>query len=293
MPLGASSNQQDLESELAGLLGRARRHHSPCGGGQIVWHEWSAAGSAALPLVLLHGGSGSWTHWLRNIDTLVATGRRVLVPDLPGFGDSALPPDGRDADAMPDVLEQGLQQLIGQAPCDLVGFSFGAMVAALLSQQHAHRVARLVLIAPPGLGCPAIEPIRPRAWRHLQTPAQRLAAHTHNLREIMLHHEASITALACQLQQLNAERDRLPHRRLSRTDRAAQALLQVRCPVHVLYGEQDRYYLGQTQKIEAVLRGCPGFVQMRAIADAGHWVQFERPEPFHAALLTMLDRDTP
>ena len=241
-------------------------------------------------MVLLHGGSGSWTHWLRNIQALVASGRRLLVPDLPGFGDSALPPDGRDADAMPAVLEQGLQQLLGQAPCDLVGFSFGAMVAALLSQQHAHRVARLVLIGPPGLGRPTLEPIALRAWRHLQTPAQRLAAHTHNLREIMLHHEASITPLACQLQQLNAERDRLPHRRMSRTDRAAQALLQVRCPVHVLYGEHDRYYRGQTQQIEAVLRGCPGFVQMQPIADAGHWVQFERPGPFHAALLGVLDR---
>jgi pimeloyl-ACP methyl ester carboxylesterase len=248
---------------------------------------------AALPLVLLHGGSGSWTHWLRNLDTLVAGGRRVLVPDLPGFGDSALPPDGRDADAMPVVLEQGLQQLIGQAPCELVGFSFGAMVAALLSQEQAHRVARLVLIAPPGVGRPTLEPIAPRAWRHLQAPAQRLAMHTHNLREIMLHHEASITPLACQLQQLNAERDRLPHRRLSRTDRAAQALRQVHCPVHVLYGEQDRYYRGQTQQIEAVLRSCPGFVQMQSIADAGHWVQFERPGPFHAALLGVLDRAAP
>ncbi len=248
---------------------------------------------AALPLVLLHGGSGSWTHWLRNLDTLVASGRRVLVPDLPGFGDSALPPDGRDADAMPVVLEQGLQQLIGQAPCELVGFSFGAMVAALLSQEQAHRVARLVLIAPPGLGRPTLEPIAPRAWRHLQAPAQRLAMHTHNLREIMLHHEASITPLACQLQQLNAERDRLPHRRLSRTDRAAQALRQVHCPVHVLYGEQDRYYRGQTRQIEAVLRSCPGFVQMQSIADAGHWVQFERPGPFHAALLGVLDRAAP
>jgi pimeloyl-ACP methyl ester carboxylesterase len=291
--LPGPSSDQDLHSELARLLGRARRHHSPCGDGQIVWHEWSAPVPAALPLVLLHGGSGSWTHRLRNLDALVASGRRVLVPDLPGFGDSALPPDGRDADAMPVVLEQGLQQLIGQAPCELVGFSFGAMVAALLSQEQAHRVARLVLIAPPGLGRPTLESIAPRAWRHLQAPAQRLAMHTHNLREIMLHHEASITPLACQLQQLNAERDRLPHRRLSRTDRAAQALQQVHCPVHVLYGEHDRYYRGQTQQIEAVLRGCPGFVQMQSIADAGHWVQFERPGPFHAALLGVLDRAAP
>jgi pimeloyl-ACP methyl ester carboxylesterase len=63
--------------------------------------------------------------------------------------------------------------------------------------------------------------------------------------------------------------------------------------VHVLYGEHDRYYRGQTQQIEAVLRGCPGFVQMQPIADAGHWVQFERPGPFHAALLGVLDRAAP
>jgi len=289
----APPSNQDLHSELARLLGRARRHYTPCGDGQLVWHEWSAPAPAALPLVLLHGGSGSWTHWLRNLDDLVASGRRLLVPDLPGFGDSALPPGGRDADAMPDVLEQGLHQLIGQASCELVGFSFGAMVAALLSQQHAHRVARLVLIAPPGLGRPALEPIAPRGWRHLESPAQRLAMHTHNLREIMLHHEASITPLACQLQQLNAERDRLPHRRLSRTDRAAQALRQVLCPVHLLYGEHDRYYRGQTQEIEAVLRGCPGFVQMQSIADAGHWAQFERPEAFRACVLAVLERAIP
>ena len=40
-------------------------------------------------MLLLHGGSGSWTHWLRNIQPLVDAGRQVLVPDLPGFGDSA------------------------------------------------------------------------------------------------------------------------------------------------------------------------------------------------------------
>ena len=64
----------------------------------------------------------------------------------------------------------------------------------------------------------------------------------------------------------------------------------MRCPVHLLYGEHDRYYRGQTQEIEAVLRGCPGFVQMHSIAEAGHWVQFERPGAFYAALLAALNR---
>ncbi|KAB2902179.1 MAG: alpha/beta fold hydrolase, partial [Burkholderiaceae bacterium] len=68
--------------------------------GEIVWHVWGERRPGVAPLVLFHGGSGSWTHWVRNIDTLVAEGRQLWVPDLPGFGDSAPPLGGTDADAM-------------------------------------------------------------------------------------------------------------------------------------------------------------------------------------------------
>ena len=274
----------DLPAQVRHLLAGSRRVATPCGEQQLVWHVWGAAPGDHPPLVLLHGGSGSWTHWLHNIEPLVDSGRWLLVPDLPGFGDSALPPAGRDADAMPEPLEQGLQSLVGSQACEVVGFSFGAMVAGLWGQAFDKRFSRLVLVGPPGLGRPAIEPLRPKAWRHLGDAAHRLRVHTHNLRELMFHHEASLSPLACQLQQLNAERDRLPHRRLSRTDVLARALRQVQVPVHLIYGQQDRYYLGQTAEIEMVMRGCPGFVAMNAVPDAGHWVQFECPAAFHAAL---------
>jgi 2-hydroxy-6-oxonona-2,4-dienedioate hydrolase len=89
------------------------------------------------PLLLLHGGSGSWTHWVRNIAPLVrAAAAAVWVPDMPGFGDSALPPGCQDADQLPPWLEQGLQQLLGRTPVDVVGFSFGALVAGYLATAH-------------------------------------------------------------------------------------------------------------------------------------------------------------
>jgi pimeloyl-ACP methyl ester carboxylesterase len=274
----------ELPAPVTQALAGSRRVLTACGAQDLVWHVWGSAGGANPPLVLLHGGSGSWTHWLRNIGPLVDSGRWVLAPDLPGFGDSALPPAGKDADAMPAPLEQGLQTLVGDQACEVVGFSFGGMVAGLWSQAFDKRFSRLVLVGPPGLGRPAIEPIRPKAWRHLSDAAHRLQVHTHNLRELMFHHEASLSPLACQLQQLNAERDRLPHRRLARTDVLARALLQVQLPVHLIYGQQDRYYLRQAAEIEAVMRHCPGFVAMSAVPDAGHWVQFERPAAFHVAL---------
>lgn len=37
------------------------------------------------PLLLLHGGHGGWVHWIDNIHAL-AGARRVIAPDLPGFG---------------------------------------------------------------------------------------------------------------------------------------------------------------------------------------------------------------
>ena len=112
-----------------------------------VWHRWGDG----EPVVLLHGGAGSWTHWARNIGALVAAGRCVLAADLPGFGDSAPPPSGRDADALPQPVEQGLRELLGAAPCDLVGFSFGSMVASFLAAQQPGRVRRLVLVGAPAL----------------------------------------------------------------------------------------------------------------------------------------------
>lgn len=266
---------QGLPAPAADLLARGRVFNSPCGDGLLRWHVWGLTGR---PVVLLHGGSGSWTHWLRNIEPLLAQGRQVIVPDLPGFGDSALPALGRDADAMPAALEQGLNLLVGNTPCDLAGFSFGGMVGGLWARDVSARVAQLLLVAPPGLGQPVV--LKPRAWRHLPDPAQQWAVHRHNLSALMFCQPASVTDLACRLQQLNAERDRLPGRRLARTDVLARALEQVRVPVHLVYGQQDCYYQGREAAIETVLRRCPGYAGSHVIADAGHWVQYEQPQAF-------------
>jgi pimeloyl-ACP methyl ester carboxylesterase len=278
--------------EYALALAAARRALTPCGDASLVWHVWGEDGAdpALAPLVLLHGGSGSWTHWLRNVLPLAASGRRVYVPDLPGFGDSALPPAGADADAAPGPIEQGLAQLLGNAACDVAGFSFGGLVAGLLASQFPARVARLVLLGAPGFGIEPLQPFKLKGWRHLDSAEQRQAVHHHNLQALMLHDPAAITPFVCQLQATNAQRDRLPGRRLARTDILARTLPELRCPVLALYGEQDPFYKGQTALYEVALRQAPGFQTLGAIAEAGHWAQFERAAAFNAALLALLDR---
>ena len=69
------------------ILADAERRTTPCGDGEVVWRLFGAG----PPLVLIHGGSGSWNHWIRNIPEL-ARHHRLLLPDLPGHSGSAMPP---------------------------------------------------------------------------------------------------------------------------------------------------------------------------------------------------------
>ena len=262
----------------------------------MVWHRWPAAPGAASrphrPVVLLHGGSGSWTHWLHNIAALVDSGREVLAADLPGFGDSAEPAGGRDADALPAPVEAGLRVLLGEGACDLVAFSFGGMVAGLLAAQHPARVARLVLVGSPGLGVASRNTVTLTAWRHLSDPAEREAVHRNNLAALMLYRPEAITALALRLHTDNTLRDRMKGRRLAYTDILARTLPGVTCPVFAIYGREDALYRQRQDALAPALRAAPDFRGMHWIEGAGHWVQFEQPGAFNALLLALLDGQT-
>jgi pimeloyl-ACP methyl ester carboxylesterase len=262
-------------------------------GRQIVWRRWQPEGGAAAdraPVVLLHGGSGSWTHWAKNILPLLDAGRRVLAPDLPGFGDSDPPADGIDADAMIEPLAASLRLLLNGEPCDLAGFSFGGMTAGMLLAAHPDLARRLALVGAPGMGVTPGHPFKLKGWRHLATPQERADIHRHNLGVLMLHDPVLIDALALEIHTANVLRDRLPRRRLSQTDILARSLRRVPCPVYAIYGAHDVLYRQHLPELRAALTAtAPDFRGLRLIEGAGHWVQFEAPQAFDAALLAALE----
>ena len=268
----------DLPPEARRLLALARRQHTPCGEGSIVWHLWGDADKP--PLMLLHGGSGSWLHWVRNIEGLLAEGWQLIVPDLPGFGDSAVPPQGGDADAVVDPLHAGWQQLGRGAACDVIGFSFGAMVGGLWAARHPDAVRSLTLVGAPGLGISRPQRQALRGWRHLETAEARQQAHRHNLGALMLWNPAAIDGLALAVQAANAPRDRMTRRRLAGTDALARALQQTACPVSAIYGEHDVLYEADWDRLVQWFGGFPRTRCFRQVAQAGHWVQYENPTGF-------------
>lgn len=284
-----------LPAAIQLLQAQARRVSSPLtvdGAvvGQITWHVWGQRRPGALPCVLLHGGSGSWTHWLRSIALLVDQGLELWIPDLPGFGDSDAVPGGSDVDSLVDPLAASLQQVLGpwaQAPgplCDLVGFSFGGMAAGMLAAAHPGLARRLVIVGAPALGVTEGRSVRLKGWRHLPSGEAQQQAHHFNLAALMLLDAGGIDDTTLRLHALNVARDRLPRRRLSRTDILAQALARVQVPVHAIYGSHDVLYLGQAAQLQAVLERQPGFAGLQWVAQAGHWVQHEQPQAFVAAL---------
>lgn len=286
--MSATPLEHDLPPEALRVLALATRHATPCGDGELVWHVWGQG----EPLVLLHGGSGSWTHWVRNVEALAATGRRVVVPDLPGFGDSARPPGGQDADSVAPALADGLRRLLGDAPVDVVGFSFGGLVGALLAASDAESVRRLVLVGAPGLGLRSRRlPLTP--WRDLQDPQARLDAHRSNLATLMLHDAAAIDALAIALQAANVPRDRMHRRRLALTDILVHTLPAIRCRVDAIYGEQDALYRETLVALRQRLAAAPTFDELILLPGVGHWVQYEDAAGFHSVLGRLLATDLP
>ena len=279
---------------ISALLRSATRRETPCGTGVLVWHAWGTAAATpqdSPPVVLLHGGSGSWTHWALNIDALVQAGRQVLVPDLPGFGDSARPAQGRDADALVQPLDDGLALLLqnsAHTQVDLVGFSFGGLTAGLWAQALPGRIRQLVVVGAPGLGVVERGTVPLVAWRHLDDPDAVLTAHRSNLASMMVLHPESITPLALWIHATNVVRDRMPGRRLAYTSALKDALPRIHCPVAAIYGHEDALYRGQQDTLARAVSGAPDFRGLHWVADAGHWVQFERAPQFDALLARVL-----
>ena len=90
-------------------------------------------------------------HWIRNVESL-SQQMMVVIPDLPGSGDSASPQPPFSAESIAAMLLQGLDEIIGaQTQFSIGGFSMGGLIAGYLAQQGKSRVDALVLVGSTGM----------------------------------------------------------------------------------------------------------------------------------------------
>ena len=109
-------------------------------------------------VVLVHG-LGVSGRYLQPLGEVLARRRRVLVPDLPGWGESERPPRALDVEGAAEVLAE-LLRLETAEPTAVVANSLGCQFALALGQRRPELVGPLVLIGP------TVDP-RYRSWlRH-------------------------------------------------------------------------------------------------------------------------------
>ncbi|MGH6619942.1 MAG: alpha/beta fold hydrolase [Alphaproteobacteria bacterium] len=276
---------------IARIDAGARRIATPCGGGQMVWRLWGEG----PPLVLLHGNFGSWMHWIRNVGPM---SRRftVLVPDTPGFGESAMPPDPSTPRAIAEVVARGLSEIVPDGDVFLAGFSYGGRLASETALLLEDRVRALVVVAPGGLGIAdarggALAKLRPR-----MTTAEIASVHRQNLAQLMIADPAAADDLAVHIQALNTQRARFRLSAWTEEDRmssTAKALAQVRVPVKGIWSGRDAFAGDTVPDRIAILRDLHPDADIRTIPGAGHWMQYEAAERFNEVLATMVGYPPP
>jgi len=264
---------------VEGVAAEAQRIATPCGDGGMVWRVWGSG----PPLVLLHGGYGSWTHWIRNV-LILARRFTVIAPDLPGLGESATPPEPHTAEGLAAIVVKGLEIVLsnGAAP-HIAGFSFGGVLGGHVAAQLGDRVRALTIVGSNGLGLVR----QPTALQRVPTEAaaeEALAVHRHNLGALMIADPTKIDELAVYIQSQNAPRGRVRSRRFSRADTLARALPLVRVPLDGIWGERDANAYPHLDERARVLRSFQPGARFEVIAGAGHWVQYEAADRFNSVL---------
>ncbi|MCS6933376.1 MAG: alpha/beta fold hydrolase [Acetobacteraceae bacterium] len=242
------------------------------------------------PVVLLHGIAANATGWRFLLDALAASRFRAIAWNAPGAmlsdpfrAETPRPEDYADALAP-------LMDALGIGRADLVGSSFGTLVAMCFAVRHARRVRRLVL-----LGCS-----RGQRWKTAEERARMLA-----MRAAMAAQGGPAMARERAAALLGPDPDPavlpLLRRMLAATDGAA--LLQAaRCsdgadtldyapaiaaPALLLCGEEDR--VNPPEVSCAVAAALPG-ARLVLLPGIGHLPELECPRTTAALVGEHLER---
>ncbi len=276
---------EETKAFVDGIAAEAERLETPCGDGMMVWRVWGAG----PPLVLFHGGYGSWTHWIRNVLPLART-FTVAAPDLPGLGESATPPEPHTAEGLARIIVDGLAIVLPRHErLHIAGFSFGGVLGGHVAAQLGDRVRAFTVVGSNGLGL-IRQPTDLRRVAAGASAADALATHRHNLGALMIADPRKIDELAVYIQAQNAPRGRVKSRRFSRADTLVRALPLVKARLDGIWGGRDATAYPHLDERARTLRKVQPDARFEIIEGAGHWVQYEAADRFNPLLADILSQ---
>jgi pimeloyl-ACP methyl ester carboxylesterase len=139
-----------LHGAIAWQTWRDGLHEETVQVGDTRWAYLAGGKKDGPPLVLLHGYGGSNANWL--LAARYLTGNfRLIVPDLPGWGESTRLPDADYGYAAQVDRLHGFVDALDLGQIALAGHSMGGAIAGLYAAKYPKDVAALVLIDSAGV----------------------------------------------------------------------------------------------------------------------------------------------
>ena len=251
-------------------------------------------GGDGPPMVLLHGPGESAVWWMRVIPELVKT-HRVVAPDLPGHGASAVTANPLDTDGVLAWLEELLEETCPEPPV-LVGHLLGGAIAARYAADHGDRIRGLVLVD--SLGLARFRPSPKFAFgllRYLVRPTER--SYTSFLDQCMADRDGLIGELGPDWEPFVAYN--LDRSRTSSVKAAMRTLMKevgvpvipgeklegISVPTTLIWGRHDRAIRLGIAEEASERYGWPLYVIENAADDP----KLEQPEAFLQSLHTALE----
>jgi pimeloyl-ACP methyl ester carboxylesterase len=249
-------------------------------GRTLTFYDSDARGPQRVPLVLIHGTGGSAHHAFEALLPMLAFRHRVVTFDLLDPVEATTPP------SLESYVRQ-LRAVIGHtAPCGhahVVGYSLGAVIAALGTARNPPIAASLTLIA----GWAQTDPqqrLRNELWSRLQAIDPIAAAQLTVLTTYAAEYLADLgdAGIAELVHAQATAPDRSAKMALNRVVDIADELGHITCPTLVIGCSADAMV---PLRHSELLFGAIADGRLATVR-AGHGVPRERP----AELFTLIDR---
>lgn len=264
-------------------LGAAGLSHQDAVGpdGRLSWFE---GGEGETTLMLLHGAGDQAGTWARVVTPLVER-YRVIIPDLPGHGDS----DPEEGPISVDQVLAGVEAVL-DATCEgqpviLVGNSLGGWVSFLTALDRPEQIVRIVAIngGPIRQENPTVNLFPSTREEARKTMEGLMGSSSKVLPNMVLDDIVRRVGIG-------------PASRLAATaDQMGPFLLddrlhEVTTPVDLIWGEADQLF--PVAYAEKLMNGLPA-ARLRTLPDCGHIPHRECPVPVGEAILEVLNDAPP
>ena len=268
------------------LAAEAERVETPCGDGGMVWRVWGSG----PPLVLFHGGYGSWMHWIRNVLPLSRDvyRRRPRSARARRVGDAARTAYRRRAG--PDHRRRARCILPGEERFHLAGFSFGGVLGGHVAASLGEQVRGFTIVGSNGLGLPR-QPTELERQRPGGNRRKLLAIAAHNLGVLMIADKDKIDDLAVYIQY--AERAARPGQKPAFFARrhAGPGIAAGDSAADGIWGGRDATaYPYLDERASACSMISSPALRFEVIPGAGHWVAYEAADRFNPLLAEIVSQ---